>query len=84
MNQLVLITWTSSANYIFGEMLLLGIAIQDCFAAGTKQSNLNLILILFNLVSINEKTRLLKVVDMNVGIHKSIANKFGISTSVLS
>ena len=47
--------WTSSANYIFSEMLLLGIAMQDWFAAGTKQCNFNLILILFNLVSINEK-----------------------------
>ena len=46
-NQLTLMTWTSSANYIFGEMLLLGIVIQDWFAVGTKQSNFNLIFIQF-------------------------------------
>ena len=48
-------------------MLFLSIAIQDWFAAGTKQNNFNLILILFNSVSIKEKMRLLKEVDMNVG-----------------
>ena len=37
MNQLTLMTWTSSANYIFNEMLFLGIAIQGWLAAGAKQ-----------------------------------------------
>ena len=36
-------TWT--LNYIFGEILLLGIAIHKWFAAGTKQNNFNFVLI---------------------------------------
>ena len=35
-------------------------------------------------VSINEKVCSLKEIDMNIGSQKSIAEKFGISTSVLS
>ena len=77
-------TWTSSTKHIFGDMLLLSIAMQDWFAAGTKQSNINLILILFNLTSINEKMQLLKEVEMNVGSQKRIAEKFGILTFALS
>ena len=96
-------------------MLLLGIAIQDWFSAGTNKAdsdsarNCRFVVhcaclhyvecsLFDNLyctkmaiesrkrktVSINEKMRLLKEVDMNVGSQKSIAERFGISTSVLS
>ena len=112
MNRLTLITWTSSANYIFGEMLLLDIGsplvyqtkpivillkTADSLCVARAHTALN-VLCLTDLycarvankfrkperISINEKMCLLKEVDMNVGSQKSIVQKFGISTSVLS
>ena len=70
--------WWLRLQTAFSEKCyFLGITMQNCFACGSKERN-------FDLVSIIGKMCLLKEVDMNVGSQKSIAEKFGISISVLS